>query len=78
MNNTFSKELYDKIYRNISNKLVTGSDRINKEKFEKEYNENFEIINYKINNMTYQFTRFEKKNEMDVMFIFPPLETKLL
>ncbi len=78
MNNTFSKELYDKIYRNISNKLVTGSDRINKEKFEKEYNENFEIINYKINNMTYQFTRFEKKERNGRYVYIPTIRDKIV
>lgn len=78
MNNTFSKELYDKIYRNISNKLVTDSDRINKEKFEKEYNENFEIINYKINNMTYQFTRFEKKERNGRYVYIPTIRDKIV
>jgi hypothetical protein len=60
MNEVFSKEIYDTIYKHISDQLSTGTDRINKANYEANYIENFELIKRKVEAKTYKFTRLKE------------------
>ena len=78
MNDVFSKELYDKIYKHISNQLTTGTDRINKANYEAHYLENYEVIKRKIDDKTYKFTRLRKISKNNRVVYSPTIRDRIV
>ncbi|WP_160913952.1 antiviral reverse transcriptase Drt3a [Halobacillus litoralis] len=78
MNITLDKNLLDTYFKLLKPSLKTGKDRVNVSNFERNIDQNLDIIERKTNNHTYQFTNFKKVTTNGRTVNIPTIRDRIL